>query len=229
MSNCERVNDKIIDRVTGNLGDAEGRELDAHLGECETCRSELHRMESMWSALAQVDIPAAASTGPALSADPLPVRAGHWQRTGLIAATLVVGLLGGYAAGSSRGEPIVDLPERVMVGPDEPAGYLALLRQDGPFLGPDVPPEPMLVEEYGKWAEELASEDRLIASARLDDFDKVFMGPNEQIDNEDLGIAPHISGYFLITAANFEEAKFTVASMPHLRYGGWVELREVVR
>jgi hypothetical protein len=75
------------------------------------------------------------------------------------------------------------------------------------------------VEEYRAWAVRLRGEGRLVGAEKLKDgVDVLGTGRADGI---------HVSGYFVIRAANREEALAVARTHPHLRYGGAIALREV--
>jgi hypothetical protein len=80
-----------------------------------------------------------------------------------------------------------------------------------------------LLEEYSAWARELYDGGHLIASARLEDDREVF-GDWGWVPTERLP-----GGFFYIRASSREEAQAIARESPHVRYGGAVELRGVVR
>ncbi len=48
---CRDVNEKAIERLAGEAGEATRRELSAHLAGCENCRRETARLEDVWTTL----------------------------------------------------------------------------------------------------------------------------------------------------------------------------------
>lgn len=48
---CRDVNEKAIERLAGEAGEATRRELSAHLAGCENCRRETSRLEDVWTTL----------------------------------------------------------------------------------------------------------------------------------------------------------------------------------
>ncbi len=48
---CRDVNEKAIERLAGEAGEASRRELSAHLAGCENCRQETGRLEDVWTTL----------------------------------------------------------------------------------------------------------------------------------------------------------------------------------
>lgn len=80
-----------------------------------------------------------------------------------------------------------------------------------------------LFEEYSAWARDLYDSGHLIASARLEDDREVF-GDWGWVPTERLP-----GGFFYIRASSREEAQAIARDSPHVRYGGAVELRGVIR
>src|SRR4030095_14901098 len=48
---CRDVTSIGIERLTGEAGESARRELSAHLNSCETCRTEMARLEDLWIVL----------------------------------------------------------------------------------------------------------------------------------------------------------------------------------
>jgi hypothetical protein len=135
-----------------------------------------------------------------------------------VAAAIALLLLGGAGGYWMRG-PDTSVPP--VAGDD--GSYLLLVRGPEPDTGD--PPE-VIVGEYVAWANELADRGLLIGGNKLRDE------PGRWISGAtvpDTRTVSDVSGYFLISAANYEEAVATAEDSPHIKYGGTFEIREVDR
>jgi hypothetical protein len=167
-------------------------------------------------------------------------------RIAQIAAAVVVfaaGVATGRATNGSGGAAPLDEPR-----------FLLVLHEDERFQPGRTLPE--LVQEYSAWAEALGERGRLVAAEQLDGSVTVLPveagsgappaggggsasgGGVQPPGGGDIGggaVAPEagdigeMTGFFLIRAADPEEALATALTHPHLRYGGRIVLRGVVR
>ncbi len=76
------------------------------------------------------------------------------------------------------------------------------------------------VREYGAWADMLNSKHALVAGEKLADA-FVVLGREKPLENTSIG------GYFIIQAENEDLARNLALTCPHLKYGGWIELRMI--
>jgi hypothetical protein len=140
-----------------------------------------------------------------------------WRRL-LAAAAAVVLFAGGWLAGRAP----VDLSS----APHPPAGF-ALFLLGGVEPGAD---EAELVEEYRAWAVGLAREGQLSAGEKLGPSAWLLDGASGETvlrtAPEAVRAAP-LSGFFLLTTGDPEEALAIARSCPHLRHGGEVLLRPI--
>ena len=79
--------------------------------------------------------------------------------------------------------------------------------------------EPRRIEEYRNWAQQLRARGTMEAGDKLTD-DITAIGPAS-------GNSSTIGGFFRIVARDRAEAERVARSCPHLKYGGWIELREI--
>jgi hypothetical protein len=78
--------------------------------------------------------------------------------------------------------------------------------------------EPQRVVEYSRWARDLRARGQLSGGEKLTD-DITTLGPNAR--QSDVG------GFFRIVARDRAEAQAIARTCQHLRYGGWIEIREI--
>jgi hypothetical protein len=86
------------------------------------------------------------------------------------------------------------------------------------------------VIEYTAWAKTIAQSNHMLGGAKLQYDGRLMRRIAGGIDVRDISThdeGEQIAGYFLIEAANYEEAEKIAASCPHLKYGGVIELRRI--
>ena len=147
-----------------------------------------------------------------------------WPSAIIRAAAAFVIFFAGAAAGRATAPdaaPAQGAPVQAGGGAyDERPPYLLTLYGSAPRANKS--PEE-LFEEYSAWARDLYDSGHLIASARLEDDREVF-GEWGWVPTERLP-----GGFFYIRASTRQEAQAIARESPHVRYGGAVELRGVVR
>lgn len=88
-----------------------------------------------------------------------------------------------------------------------------------------------VIEDYMAWRDTIASEDRLLGGDKLtDEGGRHLKNENGAIritDGPYAEVKEALGGYFSIKAANYEEAAAIAKTCPHLKYGGWIELRQI--
>jgi hypothetical protein len=86
------------------------------------------------------------------------------------------------------------------------------------------------IEQYAKWSDSLAARGHLVGGEKLQDgTGRVLRAPRGTptiTDGPFTEAAEVIGGYFLISAADYEEAVRLLSDCPHLEHGT-VELREI--
>ena len=110
--------------------------------------------------------------------------------------------------------------------------YLMLLHLDRSRPRPSAPEERQrMFEAYRDWGQRLRGEGRLTAGEKLtEDAGRVLQRRAERILVTDGPFAESkelVGGFFVIEAADYEEACRLCESCPHLAYGGCIELREI--
>lgn len=94
-------------------------------------------------------------------------------------------------------------------------------------------PEEMqaVIERYDAWAGGLAAEGKLAGGEKLRDGQgRVVRGAGASRRTTDGPFAETrevVGGYFLLDAADYDEAVRLAGGCPHLEYGGTVEIREI--
>jgi hypothetical protein len=88
-----------------------------------------------------------------------------------------------------------------------------------------------IIEEYTAWSDQIAAAGRLVGSHKLKDEG----GRHLKLHNDQLRVVdgPYaeakeiMGGYFIVSAADYDEAVEVSKNCPHLNYGGWIELRQI--
>lgn len=109
--------------------------------------------------------------------------------------------------------------------------YMVLLHED-PANTKNYSPTQIqaLIQRYGEWIGGLRAQGRATLGKKLTDEG----GRHVRMEKGNMVVSegPYaeakdvLTGFFIVTAANYEEAQQLVAGGPHYEFG-WVELREV--
>ena len=132
----------------------------------------------------------------------------RWRRAAGVAALVAVAFLSGWIARGTAvsRQPVTESPR------------FAFLLYGGEADGGS---EADRVREYREWARGLASQGHFVSGEKLDDA-ATLAGP-------DVPNAVGLRGFFIVDAASDEEARRIAATHPHLRHGGTVVVRRIVR
>jgi len=133
-------------------------------------------------------------------------------------AAAVVLLVLGFGVGKWRSHPSLQSPTQPM---------FILLLYEGRGASEH---EPDRVIEYTAWARTIAQSNHLLGGEKLQYDGRLLRRVAEGLDVRDIsthGDDEQVAGYFLIQAANYDEAEKIAASCPHLKYGGLIELRQI--
>ncbi len=226
---CDDAVDRIVDSLMDSLDAGQRRELEAHLAACPSCAAEAEALRNMWEGLGRLTAPAptsraAVALGRRLGGERPAARRAPWLRSAAAVALLLLGAAAGYALRgggapvNERGGPGDDSAARTGVAPT----FALFVRGDtprAPVAGPD------LVREYARWAATLAEEGRLVGGNKLTDE------PGRWVSSAaaETRTRSDLTGYFLITAADYDEAVRVAETSPHIAYGGTFEIRQVDR
>jgi hypothetical protein len=132
----------------------------------------------------------------------------HWRTAAAAAALFVIGLAAGYWSGTNAA-PAVAVPS----GPV----FALLLYGEASIEGGAT--EAQLVEEYGRWAIAIREAGHYITGERLNETTQTIGAP--------LPEGAPVRGFFLVSAANLEQALALARSCPHVRRGGQIIVRPV--
>jgi hypothetical protein len=131
----------------------------------------------------------------------------HWRAAAAAAALFVAGLAAGYWSGTNAA------PAAAPSGP-----VFALLLYGEPSIEGGAT-EMQLVEEYGRWAIAIREAGHYITGERLNEATRTIGAP--------LPEGAPVRGFFLVSAANLEQALALARSCPHVRRGGQIIVRPV--
>jgi hypothetical protein len=110
-------------------------------------------------------------------------------------------------------------------GPKSGPEFLVLLYEDQGFDRGAPGEERARVVEYGAWARRLADRSQLVSAGRLGGAADAVQLP--QTDAPPRSSSTEPTGYFVIVAADRQEAVRVASTCPHLRYGGRVVVRPI--
>ena len=126
-------------------------------------------------------------------------------------AAAVVLVVLGFFAGRSTVAP--STPQQS--GP----AYVLLLRRSGTT-------SPQQVADYRAWAAGARKNGVLTGGAKLTTDGRI-VNPNRQVNDQSFDRDGEVGGFFIVRAADLEEATRVALETPHIRYGGTIELRPV--
>ncbi|MDH3528256.1 MAG: YciI family protein [Acidobacteriota bacterium] len=111
-------------------------------------------------------------------------------------------------------------------------GYMLLLHsqtsKDGEFSAEEIQ---AVIGEYMSWKNSIEADGRLIGGEKLADEGgkhiRIESGAIRVTDGPYAEVKEALGGFFAIKAADYAEAVEISKTCPHLKYGGWIELREI--
>lgn len=105
---------------------------------------------------------------------------------------------------------------------------LLLYDRPGDWLGLSSEQMQKVIAEYSAWAERMREAGKLVAAEKLRDEGGRVLGRDGVVVAVDYAEAKEVlGGFFLVEAADYEEAVQLARSCPHARYGARTEIREV--
>lgn len=227
--------ERLSEYVDGELASREREELERHLEGCADCRAIVADFRSLGSAARALP-----SLGPARDLWPAIERGiesasigrsrGPWFMAGVrlwpgvaVAAALALFLLGLWAGANLRETQPSTAP-----GPGASARFVLFLHEPSGHLASATPEEmERIIGEYSAWARAQRDAGALELGEKLADgegFD-LFAEDTEPRSASVWGEA--LGGLFLVRAADYDAALAIARSCPHLKYGGWIELRRI--
>lgn len=133
------------------------------------------------------------------------------RATWLAAASVAIAFLAGLAIGRWTAPATEAAP-----------GYALFLEESDAYRQPAPEDLAARVAEYRAWAEALDQEGRLVLAGQLHD-------EGLRIPRDTAGGDVRITGLFVVDAESTEAAAAMARQSPHVRYGGTVMVRPVVR
>ena len=113
------------------------------------------------------------------------------------------------------------------------ASFLLLLHRSSDFKRVFADPEQAMriTREYMDWADRMRAEGRLKGGNRLtDDAGKILKANNGRAATTDGPYAESrevVGGFFMLAANDYTEACHIAETCPHLKYGAFIEVRQV--
>jgi len=88
-----------------------------------------------------------------------------------------------------------------------------------------------VIGEYVAWRRKIEAEGKFAGGEKLKDEGgrhiSMRNGKARVADGPYAEAKEVMGGYFVVNAANYDEAVETSKGCPHLKYGGWIEVREI--
>jgi hypothetical protein len=113
------------------------------------------------------------------------------------------------------------------------ASFLLLLHRPVERTRANLPPETVasVTREYMDWADRVRGQGRLKGSNKLtDDAGRIMRGNSGRVSTTDGPFVESkeiVGGYFLLSAGSYAEACRIAEDCPHLKYGSYIEVRQV--
>lgn len=105
--------------------------------------------------------------------------------------------------------------------------YAMLLYEDASYERPEADRMDERVSEYAQWAHEIAATGKLVAGEKLADDGLLIATGGVRGAVIPIAEQGALTGYFVISAKDLDEATSIAETCPHLRYGGTVSLRRI--
>ncbi len=103
-----------------------------------------------------------------------------------------------------------------------------LILHGEPLVRYPVEEHPRIIGEYVAWARELVESGRFVAGDELAPGGRILSVRSGDVNTQHIeNVAEAASGYFIIAAADLDEAAQIAADCPHLKYDGTVEVRQI--
>jgi hypothetical protein len=141
-------------------------------------------------------------------------------------AALLVTFIAGTRLGSGAPEPprvdAVEAPQVAATGLILEPRFAFLIYTDADVDRIPAGAEAEVVREYTNWAREIRGSGREVTGERLlDENHMVAAEGSDQMGSLELG------GYFIVQAGDFDEAVELAQGHPHVRRGGFIEVRPI--
>ena len=133
-------------------------------------------------------------------------------------ALLFVGLAIGYSINFDRKPTSATAKNK--------SQYILLLYQNEELKGN----EKERIHVYGSWAYKYGAKKIVVGGERLEESGRIISLSGEEISVTEIKSIydPRItSGYFIIETESYDEAVNIALTCPHIKYGGYIEIREI--
>lgn len=233
--NCIDAEKLLAEALYGELDGDQRKAFDKHLAACSTCQAEY---ESLKETMARMDQCEGIEESFQLSqiTRSTPSSEQSWSKplfsirpilVGSAAAMLMFGIL---RVGEFTMSNLNDTQPSSSHVAEELEQFVLLLFEDRnseAAMNPEQ--EKILVQEYSRWAENLAQVGQLVGGEKLkNQWSRVLEGHGQQFtfhDGYQTRDREMISGFFQILAKSYEDAMEIAKTCPHLKYNGKIELR----
>lgn len=139
------------------------------------------------------------------------------------AAVAIVSVVLGLALGQTMdGVP----PPAVSDAGEE---FIMLLYEDETYQAPAPGGMEARIAEYSDWARQVAATGSYVTGRKLTDDATLLLADGSRVDAIPEAEEGALEGYFVIRAADMNEAAEIAGTCPHLAYGGTVSLRRLAR
>lgn len=153
----------------------------------------------------------------------LPQRRLRMPRTILLLCFLLIGAVAVFYVWTGAAHR-----EQAAVAPAQQAHFMLLLRDDAP--APTTPEaRAAIVAEYTAWARDLEADGHFVGGDELAEEGHLLQGDQNPTVQPISNSSGRIGGYFIIAAADYDEALTIASACPQLRHGGTVEVRPIVQ
>jgi hypothetical protein len=214
----------LLPFIDGTLNDEDRAAIERHIAHCAACAAELAELRTAARALRSSahDAVLPSETAARIAARLAHPVQGTSRRLPLLqmAAAVLLLLIGG-AVGCVVGSRSSSSPATVAAADSLPVFALLLEEPEWP------PPGPLDRPGYMEWADDLRAAERMAGGEKLTDEPGLRVHPDGRVVRPDGSDGrPGMSGFFLVRAANYDDAVAWVRRGPHLRYGS-VLVRQV--
>lgn len=129
--------------------------------------------------------------------------------------------------GLTLGQKLDEAPPPV--ASDAGEEFIMLLYEDETYQAPAPGGMEARIAEYSDWARQVAATGNYVTGKKLTDDALLLLADGGRAEAVPTAEEGAVEGYFVIRAADLDEAAEIAASCPHLAYGGTVSLRRLAR
>lgn len=129
--------------------------------------------------------------------------------------------------GLALGQKMDDVPPAAVSDAGEE--FIMLLYEDETYQAPAPGGMEARIAEYSDWARQVAATGNYVTGEKLTDDATLLLADGSRVDAIPKSEEGALEGYFVIRAADMNEAAEIAGTCPHLAYGGTVSLRRLAR